>query len=302
MSASKHSLNVTDTDAGVRVDIFVTRSLPDIIPSRMFVKRLLDEGRLQVNGLAVKACYKTQAGDCVAIDVLCDDYPDERIKPENVPLDIVYEDDSIIALNKAVGIAVHPAAGHYGGTLVNALVHHFGALSDVNGAKRPGIVHRLDKETSGILLVAKNNLAHARLAKQFEEHTIEKKYVALVEGEVQFDEGVIDAGIGEHPRYHDLRCIAREGEGKAAVTYYKVVRRHKGCTAVALFPTTGRTHQLRLHMRHLRHAIMGDEKYGNKGNFSRLALHAQSIFFAHPVTKAPMEISVPLPVEFAPYF
>ncbi|MBF0595130.1 MAG: RluA family pseudouridine synthase [Candidatus Omnitrophica bacterium] len=300
---STHTLIVNESDeADIRVDVFVTRALPDVIPSRMFVKRLFDEGRLLVNGKVVKQHYKVHVGDEVVLDVRVEDYPDERIKPENVPLDIVYEDECMIALNKAVGVAVHPAAGHYGGTLVNALVHHFGSLSDMNGAKRPGIVHRLDKETSGILLVAKNNMAHARLAKQFEAHTIEKKYVALVEGEVQFDEGVVEAPIGEHPRYHDLRCIAREGEGRPATTYYNVAKRHKGCTAVALFPTTGRTHQLRLHMRHLRHAILGDEKYGNKGNFSRLALHAQSIFFEHPLSKEPMEISVPLPSEFLPYF
>ena len=299
---SMHELIAAVEDQNVRVDSYVTKALPDIIPSRMFVKRLFDEGRLLVNGKVVKAHYKVQPGDKVALDVRVDDYPDERIKPENVALDIVFEDDNMIALNKPVGMAVHPAAGHYGGTLVNALIHHFGALSDVNGAKRPGIVHRLDKETSGVLLVAKNNMAHARLAKQFEEHTIEKKYIALVEGDVQFDEGVINAPICQHPRYHDLRAIAQEGEGKPAETFYTVVRRHKGRTAVALFPTTGRTHQLRLHMRHLRHAILGDEKYGNKENFSRLALHAQAIYFEHPVNKFPMEISVPLPAEFVPYF
>ncbi|MEI6437867.1 MAG: RluA family pseudouridine synthase [Candidatus Omnitrophota bacterium] len=297
-----HVLKVTEADHDVRVDVFVTRALPDVVPSRMFVKRLLDEGRLTVNGKEARPSLKVMSGDSVSVDVRVEDYPDERIKPENVALDIVYEDAAMIALNKPAGIAVHPAAGHYGGTLVNALVHHFSELSDVNGAKRPGIVHRLDKETSGILLVAKTNMAHARLAKQFESHTIEKKYVALVEGVVQFDEGVIEAPIGDHPKYHDLRCIAKEGEGREATTYYNVVRRHKDRTAVALFPTTGRTHQLRLHMRHLRHAIMGDEKYGNKGNFSRLALHAQSIFFTHPLTKEPMEISVPLPAEFGPYF
>ncbi len=299
---SNHTLVVTEADTGVRVDLFTSRALPDVIPSRMFVKRLLDEGRLLVNNSTVKAHYHVQAGDVVLLDVRFEDYPDERIKPEDTPLDIVYEDDCLIALNKAVGVAVHPAAGHYGGTLVNALVHHFGSLSDLNGGKRPGIVHRLDKETSGILLVAKTNMAHARLAKQFETHTIEKKYVALVDGVVQFDEGVIEAPIGDHPRYHDLRAIVAEGAGKAAVTYYKVIKRHKSCTAVALFPTTGRTHQLRLHLRHLRHAILGDEKYGHKESFSRLALHAQSIFFKHPRTKASMEISVPLPAEFGPYF
>jgi len=299
---SNYQLTVTEADKDIRVDIFVTRALPNVIPSRMFVKRLFDEGRLQVNGKAVKAHYKVQPADTVDLDVKVEDYPDERIKPEDLLLDIVYEDDSLIVLNKGVGLAVHPAAGHYGGTLVNALIFHFKTLSDLNGIKRPGIVHRLDKETSGVLLVAKSNMAHARLAKQFENHTIEKKYVALVEGDIQFDEGVIEAPIGEHPRYHDLRSIAKEGEGKPATTYYKVVKRHKGCTSVALFPTTGRTHQLRLHMRHLRHAILGDEKYGHKESFSRLALHAQSIFFDHPIDKLPMEVSVPLPPEFVPYF
>jgi 23S rRNA pseudouridine1911/1915/1917 synthase len=297
-----HELTAVEQDKDIRVDVYVTRVLPHVIPSRMFVKRLFDEGRLTVNGKAVKAHYKVQPGDRVLLDVRVDDYPDERIKPENVLLDIVFEDNDMIAINKPVGMAVHPAAGHYGGTLVNALVHHFGALSDVNGARRPGIVHRLDKETSGVLLVAKNNMAHARLAKQFEEHTIEKKYVALVEGDVQFDEGRVDAPIAQHPKYHDLRCIAAEGTGKPAETFYTVVKRHKGRTAVALFPTTGRTHQLRVHMRHLRHAILGDEKYGNKSNFPRLALHAQSIFFAHPVSGIAMEVSVPLPSEFVPYF
>jgi 23S rRNA pseudouridine1911/1915/1917 synthase len=144
-------------------------------------------------------------------------------------------------------------------------------------------------------------MAHARLAKQFEGHTIEKKYVAIVEGVVQFDEGVVEAPIGEHPKYHDMRRIAPEGEGRPAVTYYQVLKRHKDRTLIALFPETGRTHQLRLHMRHIHHPILGDDKYGHKGNFSRLALHAQTIFFVHPTNNDPMEISVPLPQEFAPF-
>jgi 23S rRNA pseudouridine1911/1915/1917 synthase len=237
----------------------------------------------------------------VLVDIELADYPDERIKPEAVALDIVYEDEDIIALNKPAGMTVHPASGHYGGTLLNALVHHVGELSDVNGPKRPGIVHRLDKETSGVILVAKTNMAHARLAKQFEAHTVEKKYVAIVEGVVQFDEGVVQAPIGQHAKYHDMRCIAPEGEGKPAVTYYQVLKRHKDRTLIALFPETGRTHQLRLHMRHIKHPILGDDKYGHKGTFSRLALHAQAIFFVHPTNNDPMEISVPLPQEFAPF-
>jgi len=297
-----HTLTVTEDRAGVRVDIFITQALPDVIPSRMFVKRLFDADRVLVNGAAVKPRQLVVTGDTITLDVRLEDYPDERIKPEAVPLDIIYEDDAIIALNKPCGMSVHPAAGNYGGTLVNALVHHVDNLSDVNGSKRPGIVHRLDKETSGIILVARSNMAHAKLAKQFEQHTIEKKYVALVEGEVQFDEGVINACIGQHPAFHDLRRIVPAGEGKKAETFYTVIRRHKGVTAVAMYPTTGRTHQLRLHMRHLGHPIMGDEKYGHKDLFPRLALHAQAIQFHHPISGAQIEFSVPLPPEFRPYF
>ncbi|MBF0569543.1 MAG: RluA family pseudouridine synthase, partial [Candidatus Omnitrophica bacterium] len=182
---SVHSLTVTEDDADVRVDSFITRALSSDIPSRMFVKRLVEAGRVQVNGAVVKANHKLRTGDVVLVDILLEDYPDERIKPEAVALDIVYEDEEMLAINKPVGMAVHPAAGNYGGTLANALVHHFGELSDVNGSRRPGIVHRLDKETSGVILVAKTNMAHARLASQFEKHTIEKKYVALVEGVIQ---------------------------------------------------------------------------------------------------------------------
>lgn len=299
---ASHTLKVTEQDNNIRVDSFITQSLPDEIPSRMFVKRLIAADRVQVNGKRAGASIKLCTGDTVTLDIHLADYPDERIKPEDVALDIVYEDDDIVAVNKPSGMAVHPASGNYGGTLANALVHHFAALSDMNGAKRPGIVHRLDKETSGIILVAKTNMAHARLARQFEEHSIEKKYVAIVEGVIQFDEGRIEAGIEQHPKFHDMRRIARgEGEGKESRTYYTVLKRHPKTTLVALFPETGRTHQLRLHMKHLGHQILGDEKYGNKGSFARLALHAQAIFFAHPVSGDPMEISVPVPEEFRPF-
>ena len=300
---STHILKPTDTDIDTRVDTYVTRALPDDIPSRMFVKKLIDAGRVSVSGKPVKAQYKIQSGDEVAVDIHLEDYPDDRIKPEDVILDVIWDDEDLIAINKPTGMPVHPASGNYGGTLANALVHRLqGELSDLNGPKRPGIVHRLDKETSGIILVAKTNFAHARLARQFEKHTIEKKYIALVEGEVQFEEGMITAAIGPHPKFHDMRRIVEdEGEGRDAETFYQVLKRSKKVTAVALFPKTGRTHQLRLHMRHIGHPIMGDDKYGHKGTFSRLALHAQAIFFTHPVSEDPMEISVPLPEEFRPF-
>lgn len=295
---SSHTLTVPADFESTRIDVFITQALPDEIPSRMFVKKLIENGRVILNGQPAKAHQKLRPGDSIELDIHLDDYPDERIKPEDVPLDIVWEDDDMVAINKPQGMSVHPAAGNYGGTLANALVHHFGQLSDVNGSKRPGIVHRLDKETSGIILVAKNNFAHARLAKQFEQHEIEKKYLALVEGEVQFDEGMIAAEIGDHPKFHDMRRIVPDGLGKKCETFYQVVRRSPKVTLVALLPKTGRTHQLRLHMRHLGHPILGDDKYGNKGNFHRLALHAQAIFFKHPRSEAPIELSVPAPAEF----
>ena len=298
---TRHTLTAGEEDNGARLDVFITRALGDIVPSRMFVKRLIDAGRVLAGGKAVKAQHKVQAGEEIAIEIDTADYPDERIKPEAIALDIVYDDEDIVAVNKPAGMTVHPASGNYGGTLVNALVHYFGGLSDVNGPRRPGIVHRLDRETSGIILVARTNMAHVRLARQFEKHTIEKKYVALVEGEVQFDEGLVDAAIGRHAKYHDMRKIVPSGEGKAAVTYYTVIRRSRAVSAIALFPETGRTHQLRLHMRHIGHPIMGDENYGTRSNFPRLSLHAQAVFFTHPRTGRPLEISVPLPPEFLPY-
>jgi 23S rRNA pseudouridine1911/1915/1917 synthase len=193
---------------------------------------------------------------------------------------------------------VHPASGSQSGTLVNALMYHYQELSDVNGPVRPGIVHRLDRDTSGLLLIAKTNMAHARLGRQFEKHTIMKRYVARVQGKVQFDQGAINVPLERHYKYHDQRQVARKGEGKEAITLYEVLKRFSKSTLVALYPETGRTHQLRVHMKHLGHPILGDEKYGQKISFSRLALHAQSIGFIHPITKCYVEFSCPVPQEF----
>lgn len=253
----KYQLIVTENDALMRIDAYVTRSLPDVIPSRMFVKRLMEQGRIQLNQGIVKPKELVKANDIIDIDIVEQDYPDERIHPEEIPLDIVYEDDDLLALNKPTGISVHPSSGRYSGTLVNALVYHFATLSDMNGQQRPGIVHRLDRETSGVILIAKNNFTHARLSKQFQQQTIQKKYIALVAGDVQFDEGRIEADIDLHPQYHDRRRIVPSGEGKPAETYYSVIKRTPKITAVSLSPITGRTHQLRLHMKHIGHPILG---------------------------------------------
>ena len=193
---------------------------------------------------------------------------------------------------------VHPAQGIYSGTLVNALLFHCRQLSDFNGSSRPGIVHRLDKETSGLMIAVKDNQTHAQLARQFQKHKVKKQYVALVEGEVEFDEGIIDAPLGRHPVHHDLRDVQYNDAAKNAVTFYRVIKRHKGVTLLSLFPKTGRTHQLRVHMNHIHHPILGDAKYGRKGSFPRLALHARAIGFEHPHWKCFLEFSCRPPREF----
>ena len=196
-------------------------------------------------------------------------------------------------------MTVHPVNNYDTDTMANALAYRFKELSDVGGAIRPGIVHRLDRETSGLIVVAKNNMAHARLARQFEKHRVMKRYVALVQGKVQFDQGVVNAAIERHDKYHDHRQVSNiEGEGKEAVTVYEVIKRFATTTLIALYPQTGRTHQFRIHMKHLGHPMLGDDKYGRRATFPRLALHAQSIGFLHPTTKEYVEFSSMIPKEF----
>ncbi len=283
---------------GLRLDVYLTQVIEDI-PSRTFVKKLLDDGKITVNQKQVKANYKVMVGDKITVDVDPQAWAVSDLESQPIDLDVVYEDADIIIINKPVGLTVHPAAAGRSGTLVNGLIHRFKGLSDINGPARPGIVHRLDKETSGLLIVAKTNVAHARLGRQFEKHTVMKRYVARVQGMVQFDQGVVDVNIGRHTKYHDQRQVSfEEGKGKAAVTLYQVLKRFAKSTVVALYPQTGRTHQLRVHMKHLGHPILGDEKYGRRETFPRLALHAQSIGFEHPTTKHYIEFSCPVPAEF----
>lgn len=319
---STYALKVESEHDRERLDVYLTQTLPDI-PSRSFVQKLLEAGAVLVNKEKVRAHYKVRAGDNIDVDVaqeLLDPHP---VAPENIPLDIFYEDEFLLVVNKPAGMLVHPAQGIYSGTLVNALLFHCRQLSDFNGstrptfdsseglltinpersrrvntAVRPGIVHRLDKETSGLMLAVKDNQTHAQLARQFQKHRVKKQYVALVEGEVEFDEGIIDAPLGRHPVHHDLRDVQYDAAAKEAVTFYRVLRRHKGVTLISLFPKTGRTHQLRVHMDHIHHPILGDAKYGRKGNFPRLALHAQAIGFEHPHWKCFLEFSCRPPREF----
>ncbi|MDE1920964.1 MAG: RluA family pseudouridine synthase [Candidatus Omnitrophica bacterium] len=292
----KQTLTVAQEHEDLRLDVYLAQNLTDV-PSRMFIKKLAEKGLVKVNGRLERIKYKVAAGDTVEVDMGQAAAPQD-IPAEKMDLDVFYEDDDLAVINKPPGLSVHPAGSAQSGTLVNGLIWRYRELSDVNGADRPGIVHRLDRDTSGLILIAKTNMAHARLGRQFEKHTIIKRYVARVEGQVAFDQGVIDVPLQKHKKYHDHRQVAPEGEGKEAVTLYQVLKRFRSSTLLALYPQTGRTHQLRVHMKHLGHPILGDEKYGRRGSFGRLALHAQAIAFAHPGTKAYLEFSCPTPPEF----
>ncbi len=294
---SIHSLTVTPEEIKSRIDVYLTANLPDA-PSRSYVQKLIVAGCVTVDGKVIKSNYKVEDGDKLEVTIPKDFLRQDHIEAENIPLNIVYEDDFLIVINKPCGMVVHPAAGNYSGTLVNALLHYTKSLSDLNSEVRPGIVHRLDQETSGLILIAKDNKTHAKLSAQFQDHKVKKRYVALVEGGVQFDEGQINEPLGRHPKHREKQQVSQSDDAREAITFYKVIKRFKNITYIALFPKTGRTHQLRVHMAYLHHSILGDEKYGKKVTFPRLALHAQSIGFTHPGTKRYIEFSIRPPVEF----
>jgi 23S rRNA pseudouridine1911/1915/1917 synthase len=252
----QHTLTVDQENHHTRLDVFLVKNFPEA-PSRTFVQKLIDDGQVQVNQKAVKPGYQVAEGDKVTVHM-----PDEietwqDVKAEKIPLDIFYEDPYFLVINKPAGMMVHPATGCNTGTLVNALLHHCQNLSDRGENFRPGIVHRLDRETSGLIVVAKDNRSHVILGRQFEKHKIKKRYIALVEGDIVFDEGVIEVPLGRHPRFFDKKAVSYDGTGKEAKTIYRVLKRSKdkSKTLVALFPESGRTHQLRVHMLHLGQVI-----------------------------------------------
>ncbi|MFC1704148.1 RluA family pseudouridine synthase [Candidatus Omnitrophota bacterium] len=287
-----YSLEVSSESNASRLDVFLLKQLPNV-GSRSFIQKLIHEEKVAVNGLAVtKPHMKVKANDKITVDVIAEPVLD--ITPEDIPLDIVYEDDDIVVINKPVGMVVHPAPGNYTGTLVNGLLHHFKELSTVNLPLRPGIVHRLDKDTSGLLVVAKNNIAHSGLAKQFQKHTIVRKYIAIVEGIVEFDEDIIELPLGRNPRQRE-KITVKFYNARFAKTHYRVLKRFNSSTLLELTPFTGRTHQLRVHLAHIGHSILGDKKYGTKISFPRMALHAKSIAFIHPTKKTKIEFDSKIP-------
>jgi 23S rRNA pseudouridine1911/1915/1917 synthase len=290
----EHILIVDLDQVDSRLDIFLVHFLPGA-PSRNFIQNLIEDKKVFVNEKNVRSHYKVRAGDQVKVFFDSDKF--STVVPEPIELDILYEDQDFMIIHKPTGMTVHPGAGCRSGTLVNALVYHQKELSSGSDILRPGIVHRLDKETSGLMVVAKNNIAHGRLSRQFERHRIKKQYMALVNGLVEFDEGMIDAPLGRHPLRREKRAVLFS-QSKEAKTIYRVVTRFKQTTLVRLYPETGRTHQLRVHMAYLGHPILGDEKYGSKESFFRLALHAQCLGFYHPRFLKYVEFFCPAPKEF----
>jgi 23S rRNA pseudouridine1911/1915/1917 synthase len=294
-SVEEYTFEPASTDHGQRVDKYLVAEVSRHRPySRTFLQKLIADGNVLVDGRRVAGHYVIKGGEKIVVSVpppVLQDVP-----PENIPLKIVYEDDHLLVIDKPPGMSVHPGAGRRSGTLVNALLFYCKALSGVGGTLRPGIVHRLDKDTSGVLVVAKSNDVHYALAKQFENRSIKRKYVALVRGVVQADEGKVDAPIARdrlHRQKMGISYVSRRG----AVTYYRVLKRFKNITLIELSLKTGRTHQIRVHMAHIGHPVVGDATYGVKAGMSRQALHAEMLGFYHPVKKQHMEFHSPIPED-----
>lgn len=283
-------------DVGKRIDVFAAENYEEL--SRSGLKKIIDTGGVTVNNKTVKANYKLRTGDIVTMNIP-ESVPLEII-PQNIPLDILYEDDDVIVINKPQGMVVHPAPGHYTDTLVNALLYHCGdSLSGINGIMRPGIVHRIDMDTSGVIMAAKNNNAHRSLALQLAEHSITRKYNAIVYNNIKEDEGTIDKPLGRNPS--DRKKMAVVPGGRRAVTHYRVLDRLGKFTYIEAQLETGRTHQIRVHMTYAGHPLLGDSVYGPKKqpfNLKGQVLHARVLGFVHPVTGEYMEFESPLPEYF----
>lgn len=294
----KHEIEVLESQAGIRIDKFLAEELPEL--SRSYVQKLIKEEQITVNGKIVKANYKLSPEDLVV--VFQPELKEPDILAENIPLDILYEDSDILIVNKPKGMVVHPSAGHYTGTLVNALMYYCkDDLSGINGVMRPGIVHRIDMDTTGSLLVCKNDYAHQNIAEQLKTHDIKRVYHAVVHGVLKEDEGTIDAPIGRHPVERKKMSINHKN-GKEAVTHYKVMKRFRNYTYIQCQLETGRTHQIRVHMASIKHPLLGDVVYGPAKCPFKLqgqTLHAKTIGILHPRTNEYLEIDAPLPEYFS---
>lgn len=288
-------LEITENQAGERIDRFLADS-QDL--TRSFLQKILKEGEVIVNGKSVKANYKLRKGDRVEFEIPEAVEPD--IVAEDIPLSILYEDADVLVVDKPKGMVVHPAAGHYSRTLVNAVMYHCkGELSGINGVLRPGIVHRIDRDTTGSIIICKNDMAHNEIARQLKEHSINRRYRAIVTGVLKDEEGTIEGAIGRDKK--DRKKMAITADGKPAVTHYRVLQRFKHYTYVECVLETGRTHQIRVHMASIGHPLLGDEVYGRRSDKYKCegqCLHAMTLGFHHPRTGEYIEVNAPLP----PYF
>ena len=290
-------ITITAQESAERIDALLARCVPEL--TRSAAARLIEDGAVTVGGRTVRKNYKCAPGD--EISLIMPEAADCELRPQDIPIDVVYEDDDLLVINKPKGLVVHPAAGHADDTLVNGLLYALGDdLSGINGELRPGIVHRIDKDTSGLLAVAKNDYAHTMLASQLKDHTMARTYEAIVCGVMKEDCGTVDAPIGRHPTDRKKMCVTQRG-GRSAVTHWEVVRRYKGYTHIRCKLETGRTHQIRVHMAYIGHPILGDTVYGRKkpelGQSSQ-CLHAGALCFQHPRDGHPVMVFAELP----PYF
>ena len=302
-------LTVEDRAHGWRLDHYVSRLYPNY--SRSLFQKAISDGLIRVNGLAAKSSRRLHVNDRLSVTLPKE--PDSSIEPEAIPLEILFEDEHLVVINKPAGMIVHPGKANYGGTLANALQAHFDELSDIAGQHRPGIVHRLDRDTSGLLVVAKNNQVHHRLSRQFEQREVKKTYLAVVHGVVDFDSDYIETHVRVHSKQREKMSVCPPGnEAREAVTFYEVIERFPEFTFVRLHPKTGRTHQLRLHMSHLGHPIIADRMYGggtevrlgditeveegqaNRVLIRRQALHAYRLEFTHPDSGQNVAFEAPL--------
>lgn len=286
---------IIEEEVGTRIDKYIALLMPEITRTR--IQQLITDGHVLANGKPTKNSYKVQLNDELNIEI-----PEDKeleVEAENIPLDIVYEDEDIIVVNKANGMIVHPSAGVVSGTLVNALLYHCKDLSGINGVIRPGIVHRIDKETTGLLVVAKNDFAHKHLSEQLKDHSVARKYIAIVHGEIPHEYGTIDAPIGRDTKDRQ-KMMVTDHNSKRARTNFKVIEYYKGHTLIECRLETGRTHQIRVHLNYIKHPVLGDPKYGYRRDDTSFGqyLHAQTLGFIHPTTNEEMEFEAPLPKEF----
>lgn len=294
--ANIHELTVEPEQAGERIDKYIADSLEDGY-SRTQIQLWVKDEHIKVNGKAIKTNYKLRANDEIVL--IIPDPVELDIDSEKMELDVVYEDSDVIVINKPRGMVVHPAPGHYTGTLVNGLMYHCKDLSGINGVLRPGIVHRIDKDTSGLLMAAKNDVAHSSLAEQLKNHTVTRKYLAVVQGVISHENGTIDAPIGRDPHDRKLYTVT-EKNSKEAITHFLVRERFSENTLVELKLETGRTHQIRVHMKFIRHPLMGDPSYGRGGKNEFIdgqALHAEVLGFVHPRSGEYLEFTAPIPQD-----